>query len=100
MYSTETFDNLYEMYDSANYQTNNRFWAMIDKLDNKHMVLWAERLSLTKYLSNDSGNDWLKLMDIIKLAKNSNIELTQKQKRFCVLSTVKYWNYLSAYYVI
>lgn len=100
MYSTEIIDDLYNTYSDHDYMNNNSFWKKVDKLDNNHMVIWCERLTITKHLSNDSGRDWLKMMDIIKLAKNSNIEITQKQKRFCILTMLNYWNYLSSYYVI
>jgi hypothetical protein len=100
MYSTEILDDLYYSYSENDYMKNNAFWKKVDNLDINHTVLWAERLTITKHLSNDSGKDWLKMMDIIKLAKNPNIEITKKQKRFCVLTTLNYWNYLSSYYVI
>jgi hypothetical protein len=100
MYSTDILDDLYNSYTDDDYTNNNRFWAKVDKFDNNHLILWCERLTQTKYLSNDSGSDWLKMIDIIKLAKNPNIEITKKQKRFCILTLLKYWNYISAYYVI
>jgi len=101
MYSTNILDDLYYSYSETNYMNNYQFWNKVDKFDEVHLVLWCNRLTKGKYLSNDSGEDWIKMMSIVRLIKNPDIEkISVKQKRFCVLTLLKYWNHMSSFYVI
>lgn len=100
MYSIEIFNQLSNTYDNNTYQNNNKFWKQIDSIDINHLYLWGNRLSKTKYLSNDNPKEWLTLLDLNRLASNKDIELTQKQKRYYCLMIIKYWNDLSCDYVL
>lgn len=101
MYSIEELNALSIAFDNANYEKNYDFWFVVDRLPIKDVILWSERLTKTKYLSDVAPKNWLELIDITRIAKDPmNFELSTKQKRFMVLSVLSFWNELSCYYVL
>jgi hypothetical protein len=100
MYSIEILNELAYAYEFEKYETNYDFWYIIDHMDVKDIVLWCNRLTQTKLLSNRNPENWLHVIDIIKITQNAQCELTTKQKRFCILQLLPFWTQLSSYYVI
>ena len=101
MYSTEEFMALSVAIDQPNYEKNSDFWYVIDHLPIEHLILWSERLTKTKYLSNKSGEYWLDLIDLIRIAKDPmNYAMTTKQKRYMSMLVLECWNDLEYDYVI
>jgi len=77
------------------------FWYVVNRLPNEHLILWAERLSKTKYLSNKNPEYWLDLLDLIRIAKDPmNQILTSKQKRYLAMLILECWNELECDYVL
>lgn len=101
MYSIEEFTALSVATESENYEKNYDFWYVIDHLPIGDVILWSERLTKTKYLSNHSGEYWLDLIDLIRIAKQPmTMELTKKQKRYMCMLVISCWNQLECDYVI
>lgn len=101
MYSIEELNALSNAFDNDKYEKNYDFWFVVDRLPVKDIILWSERLTKTKYLSNVAPKNWLELIDMIRIAKDPmNFELSIKQKRFMVLSVLTFWNELSCMYVL
>jgi hypothetical protein len=101
MYSTEEFTALSIATEQDNYEHNKDFWYVIDRLPIEHVILWSERLTKTKYLSNKSGDYWLDLIDLIRIAKQPmTMSLTTKQKRYMCMLIISCWNELECDYVI
>jgi len=101
MYSIEEFTALSVATESENYEKNSDFWYVIDHLPIEDVILWAERLTKTKYLSNHSGDYWLDLIDLIRIAKQPmTMILTTKQKRYMCMLVISCWNDLECDYVI
>jgi hypothetical protein len=101
MYSIEEFTQLSVATESENYEKNSDFWYVIDHLPISDVILWAERLTKTKYLSNHSGDYWLDLIDLIRISKQPmTMELTSKQKRYMCMLVISCWNQLECDYVI
>jgi hypothetical protein len=101
MYSIEEFTQLSVATETKDYEKNYNFWYVIDHLPISDVILWAERLTKTKYLSNHSGDYWLDLIDLIRIAKQPmTMELTKKQKRYMCMLVISFWNELECDYVI
>ena len=101
MYSTEEFTALSIAINQYNYEKNIDFWYIIDHIPIEHLILWSERLTKTKYLSDKSGKHWLELIDLISTAKDPmNQILTKKQKRYMTMLVLECWNDLEYDYVI
>jgi hypothetical protein len=101
MYSTEEFTALSIAINQYNCEKNNDFWYIIDHIPIEHLIIWSERLTKTKYLSNKSGEYWLDLIDLIHTAKDPmNQILTKKQKRYMTMLVLECWNDLEYDYVI
>lgn len=101
MYSIEEFNSLSEAFDTNNYEKNYDFWYVIDRLPISDVILWSERLTKTKYLSNVNPEAWLELIDITRIAKDPmTFELSPKQKRYMCLCILNFWNDLSCDYVL
>jgi len=99
MYSTEEFIALSTAID--NNEMTYDFWYVIDHLPIEHVILWSERLTKTKYLSNKSGEYWLDLINLISIAKQPmTMILTQKQKRYMTMLVLECWNELECDYVL
>lgn len=99
MYSTDKFIKL------SNHITDNNltrdFWNMIDNLPIEHLILWSERLSKTRYLSDKNPTYWTDLLDLIRISKDPmNYTLTQKQKRYMCMLVLECWIDLECDYVI
>ena len=101
MYSIEEFTALSVATESDNYEKNYDFWYVIDHLPITDVILWSERLTKTKYLSNHNGEYWLDLIDLIRIAKQPmTMILTTKQKRYMCMLVISFWNELECDYVI
>lgn len=101
MYSIEEINALSDAFETNNYEKSRDFWYVLDRLPIEHVILWSERLTKTKYLSNVNPNAWLDLIDMIRIAKDpKNFILSDKQKRFMVLEILTFWNDLSCDYVL
>ena len=101
MYSIEEFEALFVATKTEGYELNHDFWYIIDRLPIKHIILWAERLTNTKYLSNKSGEYWLDLINLIALAKQPmTIILTKRQKRYMCMLVISCWDDLECDYVL
>jgi len=101
MNSIEEFTQLSIATEFENYEKNYDFWYVIDHLPIGDVILWAERLTKTKYLSNHNGEYWLDLIDLITIAKDPmNQILTTKQKRYMCMLIISCWNDLECDYVI
>lgn len=99
MYSTEEFSALSTAVDKN--QINYDFWYVIDRLPIEHVILWSERLTKSKYLSNKNPEYWLDLIDLIRIAKQPmTMILTQKQKRYMCMLVIECWNDLECDYVL
>lgn len=99
MYSIEEFSAL-SVANEKNEHTPD-FWYVVDRLPIKDLILWSERLTKTKYLSNINPEYWLDLIDLIRIAKQPmTMELTQKQKRYMTMLVLGCWNDLECDYVI
>lgn len=99
MYSTEEFTALSIAVD--NNELTSDFWYVIDHLPIEHLILWSERLTKTKYLSNKNPEYWLDLIDLIRIAKQPmTMELTKKQKRYMTMLVLECWYDLECDYVI
>ncbi len=99
MYSIEEFSAL--AIANENNDHNQDFWYVVDSLSITDMILWAERLTKTKYLSNISGELWLDLIDLISIAKQPmTMILTPKQKQYMCMLILSCWNDLECDYVI
>ena len=86
---------------TESYEHNRDFWYIIDHLPIQEIILWAERLTQTKYLSNHSSDYWLDLIDLIRIAKQPmTMILTKKQKRYMIMLVISCWNDLEYDYVI
>ena len=99
MYSTEEFIALSNaIHDN---ELTNDFWYVVDHLSLEHLILWSERLTKTKYLSDKSGEHWLDLIDLISIAKlPMNYILTTKQKRYMSMLVLSCWLELEIDYVL
>lgn len=85
----------------GNYEHNRDFWYVIDHLPIEHIIIWSERLTKTRYLSNKSGEHWLDLIDLIRIAKQpQTMILTRKQKRYMTMLILSCWNDLELDYVL
>lgn len=101
MYSIEELTALSVATETENYEHNRDFWYIIDRLHIQDIILWAERLTQTKYLSNHSSDYWLDLIDLIRIAKQPmTMILSKKQKRYMVMLIISCWNDLECDYVI
>jgi hypothetical protein len=101
MYSVEEFTALNNATHNPAYEKNRDFWAIIDHLPIEHLILWGERLTKTKYLSNHSGEYWLDLIDLIRIAKDPmNYAMTKKQKRYMSMLVISCWDDLECDYVL
>ena len=101
MYSIEELTALSVATETENYEKNYDFLYVIDHLPICDVILWAERLTKTKYLSNHSSDYWLDLIDLISIAKQSmTMILTKKQKRYMCMLVISFWNDLECDYVL
>lgn len=101
MYSIEELNALSLAFETDTYEKNKDFWYVMDHLPISDVILWSERLTKTRYLSNKSGEHWLGLIDMIRVAKDPmNNILSKKQKRYMVLLILECWNDLSCDYVL
>lgn len=100
MYSSDIFSSLFHAYLDDEYERNRDFWYIVDRLDMNHLVLWANRLVISKHLSNNDPEAWLDVIDIIRLTRVPEVKLTNKQKRYMAMCVISYWNELSCDYEI
>ena len=101
MYSIEELTALSVATESDNYEKNYDFWYVIDHIPIEDLILWAERLTKAKYLSNHSGQYLLDLIDLISVAKQPmTMILTTKQKRYMCMLVISCWNNLECDYVL
>jgi hypothetical protein len=99
MYSIEEFSALSVAIDDN--EMTPTFWYVLDRLPREHVILWSERLTKTKYLSNKNPEYWLDLIDLIRIAKQPmTMELTKKQKRYMCMLVLECWNDLECDYVL
>jgi len=101
MYSIEELTALSVATETEHYEKNYDFWYVIDHIPIEDLILWAERLTKTKYLSNHNGEYWLDLIDLISVAKQPmTMILTKKQKRYMCMLIISCWTDLECDYVI
>ena len=101
MYSTEEFTALSIATEQPDYEHNRDFWYVIDHLPIEHLILWGDRLTNTKYLSNKNSEHWLELIDLIRVAREPmTMILTQKQKRYMAMLILSCWTDLECDYVL
>lgn len=80
------------------------FWYVVDSISDDLIYKWADRASKIKNPIHGKwiGDEWLQLNQILNYHKTYNahtqLPWSKKQKRFCVMMIVKFWDDLEMMY--
>jgi len=80
------------------------FWYVIDSIEDEPLLRWANRAATIKNPSGASmtPDEWLQLCNILTYMKHrdpmNELPWTKKQKRFCAMMVIKYWDDLEMMY--
>jgi hypothetical protein len=92
--------NLQKIYLDGDYDTNQKFWSIMNSISDEDTYRWALYIIKSKHLTSTyeiSGKEWAKLTDMLSQYLNTK-KFSDKQKRYCIIKITQYWDYLEMTY--